>query len=132
MLRYISLSGWQKAMASMRHKRLTSFLGRNSRQFPNSEIKPVTASTKLGSVPYWIQSPDEAPSGWNFIGQLDSTYSFFTPPSTQSLDITADPELWEGRSHCCEGPNFGDRGIGYIFLRNTATTPEGWFVWQCG
>ena len=103
-------------------------------QLSESEIEKVTTSTKLGSVPYWIQSPDEAPTdGWKFIGQLDSMYSFLSPPSIKkSLGITKDREQWEGRSHCCEGPNFGDGGVGYIFLRNTSTIPEGWFFWQCG
>jgi hypothetical protein len=98
-----------------------------------SEMAKVTTSTKLGSVPSWIQSPDEAPKdGWRFVGQLDSTYSFLHAPTVSVSGINEDTEHWEGRSHYCEGPNFGDGGIAYLFLRNTSTVPEGWFFWQCG
>ena len=99
---------------------------------PESEIVKVTTSTKLGGVPFWIQSPDEAPQGgWRFIGQLDSTYSFLHAPAISVSGVVQDPEQWEGRSHYCQGPNFGDGGIAYLFLRNTPTGPEGWFFWQC-
>ena len=100
---------------------------------PESELAKVTWSTRLGSVPRWIQSPDEAPTdGWRFIGQLDSTYSFFQAPKIKESGITEDIEHWEGRSHYCEGPNLGDGGIAYLFLRMGSSKPEGWFFWQCG
>ena len=102
-------------------------------QLPESEIAKVTMSTRLGGVPSWIQSPDEAPKdGWRFIGQLDSTYSFLNPPTISVPGINEDTEHWEGRSHYCAGPNFGDGGIAYLFLRGTSAAPEGWFFWQCG
>lgn len=102
-------------------------------QLPESVSAKVTTSTRLGGVPSWIQSPDEAPKGgWLFAGQLDSTYSFLTAPATEVPGIAVDPEHWEGRSHYCEGPNLGDGGIAYLFLRKTSGAPEGWFFWQCG
>ena len=101
---------------------------------PEDLTSKITTSTRLGGVPYWIQSPDEAPTdGWHFIGQLGSTYSFLTAPAVDMPGIEVDTEHWEGRSHYCDGPNFGDAGIAYLFLRNTSLgTPEGWFFWQCG
>lgn len=63
--------------------------------------------TKLGGLPYWIQYP-EIPSGnYKFIGQLDSDNGF----------------------------EFGDIGIGYIFIEkveNSEQLPKGKFLWQCG
>ena len=100
---------------------------------PRETIKSVSSITRLGGVPSWIQSPAEAPSdGWVFVGQLDSTYSFITPPEATASWISADAEQWEGRTHCGTGPNFGDGGIAYLFLRPTAPLPEGRFFWQCG
>ena len=102
-------------------------------QLPEEEIDKVTTSTRLGGVPFWIQSPDEAPKdGWHFIGQLDSVYSFMTAPNGDLAGVFEDLEHFEDRSHICEGPNFGDSGMAYLFLRKTSTTPEGWFFWQCG
>jgi hypothetical protein len=102
-------------------------------ELPDSEAAKPTWSTRLGSVPRWIQSPDEAPTdGWTFIGQLDSTYSFLNAPKSATSGVVEDTEKWEGRSHYCEGPNLGDGGIAYLFLRKTQSTPEGWYFWQCG
>lgn len=62
----------------------------------------VPQETKLGSVPFWIQSP-KPPHGGRFLGQIDSD--------------------------CCQA--FGDNGLGYIFLTGPASAPRGWFLWQC-
>lgn len=101
---------------------------------PDEEASKPTWSTRLGGVPRWLQSPDEGPKGdWAFVGQLDSTYSFFQKPeASERTGIVEDVEQWEGRTHCCDGPNFGDGGIAYIFIRNTATEPEATIFWQCG
>ena len=100
---------------------------------PDDEAAKPTWSTKLAGVPRWIQSPDEAPGdAWTFVGQLDSTYSFLQAPAVGDPDVVEDRERWEGRSHYCEGPNLGDGGIAYLFVRKRAETPEGWFFWQCG
>jgi hypothetical protein len=88
--------------------------------------------TRLGSVPLWVQSADEGPKdGWYFVGQIDGLYSFFTPPKTSEDGVNLDPQRVAGRTHCCQGPNFGDAGIGYFFLRDGKPVPEGWFFWQC-
>jgi hypothetical protein len=101
-------------------------LGKEGWQMPAS-------GTRLGSVPCWIQSPDEAPKdGWRFVGQLDSTYSFYNAPAENVPGVWKDPSHWEGRSHGCEGPNLGDGGIAYLFLKENEGRPEGWFFWQCG
>ena len=101
-------------------------LGREGWRMPSS-------GTKLGSVPSWLQSPDEAPKdGWRFVGQLDSTYSFYSAPAADLPHVSADLTHWEGRSHMCEGPNLGDGGIAYLFFRESGDQPEGWFFWQCG
>jgi hypothetical protein len=100
-------------------------------ELTEAETGKVTWSTRLGGVPRWVQGPDEAPEGWRFIGQLDSTYSFLQAPGVEDAGVAEDAERWEGRSHYCEGPNFGDGGIAYLFLRTGPGTPEGWFFWQC-
>lgn len=96
-------------------------------------MRKVTSSTKLGGVPNWIQSPSEAPQGgWEFVGQLDSTHSFLTAPKSKVSWVGSDSETWEGRTHYGQGPNYGDGGIAYLFLKRVGTVPEGWFFWQCG
>lgn len=102
-------------------------------ELPRLKTKLVPAGTRLGGVPHWIQSPDEAPgSPWRFVGQLDSTYSFLKPPRTNVKDIYVDTKQWEGRTHWCEGPNFGDGGIAYLYVNLQSEPPSGWFFWQCG
>ena len=91
-----------------------------------------TTSTRLGGIPFWIQNPDEAPKGgWRFLGQLDSTYSFIRAPAMAHPEVRPDSENWEGRSHYAQGPNFGDGGIAYLFLRHEEPLSQGWFFWQC-
>lgn len=102
-------------------------------ELPRLTTESVSMSTRLGGVPHWIQSPDEAPgSTWKFVGQLDSTYSFLKPPRAAVNGIYADPAAWEDRTHYCEGPNFGDGGIAYLFIQRDANTASGWIFWQCG
>jgi len=103
------------------------------REIPEDLLSKVTSSTRLGGVPYWIQSPDEAPGdGWHFVGQLDSGYSFVTPPKTHVEGVEVDQAAFEGRTHWAPGPNFGDGGVAYLFVRPGPSKPEGWFFWQCG
>jgi hypothetical protein len=97
------------------------------------QIRKIPSSTRLGGIPNWIQSPAEAPrDDWRFLGQLDSTHSFLQAPAHPPSWVHMDKEKWEGRTHYGEGPNFGDGGIAYLFVRNTDTSPQGWFFWQCG
>ncbi|AMG31503.1 hypothetical protein AL542_14930 [Grimontia hollisae] len=101
-------------------------------KLPDDIVENVTSGTKLGGVPQWIQSPSEAPAGeWEFIGQLDSTHSFIYPPRHNVGWVSEDGERWEGRTHYGEGPNYGDGGIAYLFIKKTGVLPEGWFFWQC-
>lgn len=93
----------------------------------------VTWSTRLGGVPSWIQSPDEGPgTEWRFVGQLDSTYSFLQPPDPNPSWVAPDPEAYEGRTHLAAGPNFGDGGLAYLFLREGEQRPDVAMFWQCG
>ncbi|MBD2666787.1 hypothetical protein B6N60_04795 [Richelia sinica FACHB-800] len=96
---------------------------------PDEMRDRVYTETKLGSVPEWVQSSSEAPGErWIFIGQLSSSYKFFQKPATQNgIYIYPSSQHW-----VCDGPNFGDAGIGYIFLRHQSGKPGGWFFWQCG
>lgn len=89
----------------------------------------ITWGTRLGGFPKWIQSADEAPKGWAFVGQLDSSYSFLSPPKGDYSWVKSDPDGFEGRTHVAEGPNFGF-GLGYILLRRGSGVPEGCFFWQ--
>lgn len=101
----------------------------------------VPGLTKLGSVPFWVQGPEVPEGGWTFVGQLDSKYSFFHPMPelavasstgrSQASCGTEDTEKYFGREWLIDGPNFGDCGIGYIFVRDLEKKPEGWFLWQC-
>jgi hypothetical protein len=97
-----------------------------------AEIVEPPQLTKLGSVPAWVQNPEDAPKGdWRFLGQLSMIYHFLQPPAINAADICEDTKRYEGHSHYCEGPDFGDLGIGYIFMRAGAEPPECWFFWQC-
>ncbi|MEP7349851.1 MAG: hypothetical protein ABI668_07860 [Sphingorhabdus sp.] len=96
-------------------------------------IEKVTYSTRLGGVPSWIQSADDSPGkNWRFLGQLDSLYSFLTPPDRSEKWISEDRAQSEGRTHIGQGPNFGDIGIAYLFAKEG--TEGGIAVkmfWQC-
>ncbi len=91
--------------------------------------------TRLGGAPHWIQGSREAPGDeWRFVGQLDSDYRFLTQPALGAEGIRTvklhkdEPNL----HYVCTGPNFGDAGIGYIFINLDASPPDGLFFWQCG
>jgi hypothetical protein len=129
-------------------------------KLPEETIDAVATGTKLGSVPAWIQSPAEAPAGgWRFLFQLDSTHDFRSPVPTpdevgcqvaRRIDgryvyeepretksgapayVVVDDDHYRGRNWTVEGPNYGDAGTAYVFLRVTGELPEGWFFWQCG
>jgi hypothetical protein len=96
---------------------------------PDTATDGVYFATKLGSVPAWLQGPGEAPGeDWVFVGQLSDSYQFLEQPTNPiKAFVYPSSDGW-----ACEGPNFGDGGIGYIFLRYGSEKPEGWFFWQCG
>ncbi len=93
----------------------------------------ATQETKLGSIPFWIQAPNEAPEGYEFAGQLDSFYSFYSEPHRVEPWMSADEKAWEGRKYVAEGPNFGG-GIAYLFVKATQDkqVPNVVLFWQCG
>lgn len=92
----------------------------------------VTTLTRLGGVPFWLQGPDDMPRpGWRFAGQLDSAYSFMKPPATINEWISEDRDRFEGRTHVARGPNFGDGGIAYLFLKDIDGVPRACMIWQC-
>lgn len=104
-------------------------------KLPDDLISLIPSNSKLGSVPCWLQSPGESPplaDGWRFVGQIEGTLSFLTPPSAPSKWVFPDPRQSGGRTHYGEGPNFGDGGIAYLFIKPAEPTPVGWFFWQCG
>lgn len=125
---------WQEQDDGLEPEEASRFFNGDSYfELPRLKTELVPSGTRLGGVPYWVQSPDEAPgSPWQFVGQLDCTYSFLRPPRASVEGIYADPEGWEGRTHWCEGPNFGDGGIAYLFINRQTEPPSGWFFWQCG
>jgi hypothetical protein len=92
----------------------------------------VPMGTRLRGVPEWVQSPEEAPKdGWTFVGQLDSGYHFYTMPAGWEANNSFRNPGSDGRVAYEMGYNFGDMGAAYLFLRPTASVPEGWFFWQC-
>lgn len=95
----------------------------------------VPLITKFGSVPLF-QYFDEAPGkDWVYVGQLYNSYDFFEEPSDKTNVYVYSPSYLEGlrqgiRWYCSDGPNFGDNGVGYIFLRYQAEKTDCWFFWQ--
>ena len=68
-------------------------------------LESISEATRLGSVPFWIQGPDQSLpiDMYRFVGQLSSD----------------------------TGEYFGDNGTGYIFLDCSAPLPKGYLFWQC-
>jgi hypothetical protein len=95
-------------------------------------LDKISCLTRLGGPPDWIQNADEAPApGWRFIGQLDSSYSFLTSPSPCPAWVKVDRHRTEGRASAARGPDFGDTGMAYIFVRDHAAKPEACMFLQC-
>lgn len=69
--------------------------------------------THLGGIPCWIQSADEAPRGWRFLGQIADGHEF--------------------EEEIVPGHNFGDMGIAYLFAQDQEEgVPKVKMFWQCG
>jgi hypothetical protein len=96
-----------------------------------TDLKTVTWSTRFGSVPRWLQDPEQhLMTNWRFLGQIDSNHSFLRPPTSMPYWVEPDAEHFEGRTHTCVGPNFCD-GIAYIFFRlGEVGQPEAVMMWQ--
>ncbi len=122
-------------------------------------LHSIPALTKLGSAPSWIQYP-EVEDGFKVIAQFSDGYFFFTDvPSPddvgcevtrrvdgqfQTLECTTPSEgapehVYEWHEHRygviwgCDGPNFGDGGLGYLLMeiKDDASLPACTFLWQC-
>ncbi len=129
----VLITGWWARDDSISESELGAYFDETT-YFERYEAlnRTVTYSTRLGGVPRWIQSPNEAPKpDWRFLGQLDGTYSFLTPPKYSRPWISPDPENFEGRTHIGEGPNLGG-GLAYLFMRENASRPDVVMFWQCG
>lgn len=86
-------------------------------EYDESVLSKVSSHTRLGGIPFWIQGPEELPKGdWKFAGQMSSQYEF----------------VKHQVSHYVDGPNFGDCGMGYIFIKDhSEKSPKACFFWQC-
>jgi hypothetical protein len=113
------ITDWQEYNDEITNQEREFFLNKNiiSSEFMDGAYQDLTKldeltertndCTKLGSVPYWIQFPETPRGNYKFVGQLDSNNGF----------------------------EFGDLGIGYIFVEkveNEEQLPKGKFLWQCG
>jgi hypothetical protein len=133
----VRIVGWKEMEDGVAEDQAFEFFDDDAHaDLPEEVLAGLPALTHLGGVPTWVQGPDEAPKdSWRFVGQLDSFYSFFTPPASDIPGVYANPQKYLGRTHICQGPNFGDAGMAYIFLSpadDEEDVPSGWFFWQCG
>jgi len=132
----VRVVGWERRMDLVSADVVPAFFDeRRMNALPDAVRESVTFSTRAGGVPQWKQSPAEAPNrsaGWRFAAQLDSSYSFLRAPTVPVDWVSIDDEGYEGRTHIAQGPNFGDGGLAYVFLRDTGSLPEGFVFWQCG
>lgn len=137
------IKGWIEHDDKVPKTLLPSFLKESSYAKIEDQLKSnIVSVSKLGGTPYWIQSPDEAPTpDWVYVGSLDSQLSFYRDPATTSSEVVRDAgiKISEdsndriGRKWYTEGPNFGDMGILYIFLKPQGTlVPNCKVFWQCG
>lgn len=98
---------------------------------PEELIESLPKMTRLGGVPIWCQSADEAPKGWRFVGQIEESHSVFERPPDQKWESHIwEPGTWYERRWLVGDHNFGT-GSAYIFLRDRSDKPEGLFFWQC-
>lgn len=83
----------------------------------------VSYTTKIGGVPAWIQA-NETPNcphcgrPMRFVGQIDAS-----PDGRLPADISQ----WK-QYHFFD---FGDVGLGYVFICPNDCSPNGAFLWQC-
>lgn len=127
-----TIAGWHMRDDGLSREEAEAFYDEQSfLALGEQEWNRPTTSTRLGGVPRWLQSANEWPGApWRFVGQLDSTYSFLSPPADPPGWVRPDPEIWEGRTHFAEGPNFGGGGIAYLFIREGEGRPSACMFWQ--
>ena len=127
---------------------------------PN-DLPDLHWGTRLGGFPSWIQYPElegwaflgQMSGGHIFSnpiptpdevgcpvgkGKLGVDFVYYNPKQRRfdgpryicELDIEVEQKRSGG--WVCEGPNFGDAGIGYFFLeQSTLSIPKCKFIWQC-
>ncbi|MEZ5427698.1 MAG: DUF1963 domain-containing protein [Pyrinomonadaceae bacterium] len=105
------VAGWETRDDGLSEPEASVFFDEEKYYASDEELEEIMESleniTKLGSVPTWVQYMEIPEGDWRFVGQLDDSTGF----------------------------NFGDAGIGYIFVENVGDTsrpPKGKFFWQCG
>ncbi len=106
--------------------------------------------TKWGGNPEWIQNPEDFPAPFYFVAQLDygkkvqltnlsdmeivDTYEFNGNMSYQ-VQLVGEELHWISElgdnMYYCPFANFGDAGVGYLFVDPNVEKPSGKFVWQC-
>lgn len=99
----------------------------------DEEWEKATAETRLGGVPHWVQSPDEAPKdGWRFLGQLDSMYRFVDRSVSLPTVLRFAAGSGDDDALFADGPNFGG-GLAYLFARDSEgdAPPAVGMFWQC-
>ena len=94
------------------------------------------SGTRLGGFPDWVQDSWEAPRpNWKFVGQLSGEYRLAEEPSWKARKSpkgkTGHIHKWHGQDWGFSGPNLGDAGVSYIFVRLSEGQPEGHYFWQC-
>ncbi|WP_124726397.1 hypothetical protein [Staphylospora marina] len=110
-------------------------------------VKPEYC-TRLGSVPTWIQHI-ETPDGFRFAGQIVYCLEIHDPIhakiSCREVNGKTTCEIHTGRTHplyiypatdekgkwFLEFADFGDCGMGYLFVDPDPVRPDGRFLWQC-
>jgi hypothetical protein len=133
----VRVAGWREMDDGIADYQVSEFFDSDAYADLPEEIRRAGPNvTHLGGVPSWVQAPDEAPKdGWRFVGQLDSLYSFFTPPASEVPNLYPNAQRYLGRTHIGQGPNFGDAGMAYLFLSTgdeEDEVPRGCFFWQNG
>jgi hypothetical protein len=150
----VRVLGWRTGEDLVAPAQAHAFLpGSADRDVPEDVRESVASGTRLGSVPLWIQSPDEAPrTPWRFVAQLDSLHTFEgqPPPADEGgftvtrkvegryvHEVPARPRPGappgvsvDGDGYSCNAANYGDAGIGYVFVRSDGARPEALFFWQ--
>lgn len=95
----------------------------------------AAAGTRVGGRPAWIQDAQSPGAGWRFLGQFSGICSSWQPLPPRELRggvrCHLDSGGPEGRRWWASTCDFGDSGLGYVFLKPTDGMPQCRFLWQC-
>jgi hypothetical protein len=87
------------------------------------------SSTKIGSVPSFVQSASEAPAHpFRFVAQFDAFHEVRGEAPSKWRLASRTPD---GSGFYIAAANYGDMGTGYLFIDTSQETPAGLFFWQC-